>query len=453
MGGVGTFRGVMPRRPHRRARLLPPTLVLLALVVSAAVAAPSARANGTLTVTTVDQATSAALSGIDMQITPWNENPAYVPPSYGTTDGSGTATLSLPAGKYILRVEDPNHIYATQWWNQRTYWDKADPIVVADNQTASCQVGMPIGGHVAGTVTDAQGAPLAGMSVDVDPADPYVLDGGGETTTDASGHYDVGGLPTGAYVVECQDFITFKYLYQFYPDQRSYVTATPFDVVAGETTAGPTVQMKQAATISGSLTTHLGVVPHDVMCGVDRRNADGTWDHEYAGADCNNNETYDIGQLAPGHYRLWFQWEVEPNPTNLPQYYKDTYWPDQAVQFDLAEGEHLTGMDAVIWGDNGPPVPEAPDAAVVERGAVAGLRYAVKDTGRHGPTADVTIKIKTLAGKTVKVIRLPRRSVNHWHLCRYTCVLPKGKYRFCVFAIDSGGNRQKRIASNRLIVR
>ena len=311
---------------------------------------------------------------------------------------------------------------------------------------------MPLGGHVSGTVTDTAGKPLAGIIVDVDPASAYVLDAGGETTTDSNGHYDVGALDTGAYVVEARDLSQGEtYLYQFYPDQRSFWTAAPFDVTAGQTTAGPTITMKVAATISGTLTTHTGVVPHDVMCAVDRRNDDGTWTHEYGGACCNNNETYTVDQLPPGRYRLFFRWDS--GVPNLPQYYKDTYWTDQAVQFDLAEGQQLTGMDAVIWGDTVPPTLQTPVAAAAKQDAVAGLRYRVKDNGRHGPTAGVTIKIKTLTGKTVRVIRLAGRSVNQWHTYRYTCDLPKGKYRFCVWAVDSGGNRQKRIASNRLTVK
>jgi hypothetical protein len=65
----------------------------------------------------------------------------------------------------------------------------------------------------------------------------------------------------------------------------------------------------------------------------------------------------------------------------------------------------------------------------------------------------VTIEIKNRAGKVVKAIRIARSAVNRRHICCYACGLPKGRYRFCVFAIDSGGNRQVRIGGNRLTVR
>ena len=65
----------------------------------------------------------------------------------------------------------------------------------------------------------------------------------------------------------------------------------------------------------------------------------------------------------------------------------------------------------------------------------------------------MTIRIKSRAGKTLRTVWLPRRSVNRWHVCRYASGLPRGTYRFCVYAVDCGGNHQKRIGSNRLIVR
>ena len=449
--GAGKLFGCR-RRLRGHVPLLVSASVLLVIVVLAALAAPAAHANGTLVVTAVDQLSSAPLAGIHFEIYPWNADPADLLPVLGATGDSGSTTVSLPAGAYAMYAYDPLKLHAPQWWERKTWWNTAGAITVTDGQQQSVDLSMPLGGHVSGTVTDTAGKPLAGMIVDVDPAPAYVLDAGGETTTDSNGHYDVGALDTGAYVVEARDISQGEtYLYQFYPDQRSFWTATPFDVTAGQTTAGPTIKMKVAATISGTLTTHTGVVPHDVMCAVDRRNDDDTWTHEYGGACCNNNETYTVDQLPPGHYRLFFRWDS--GVPNLPQYYKDTYWADQAVQFDLREGQQLIGMDAVIWGDTVAPTLQTPVAAAAKQDTAAGLRYRVKDTGRHGPTADVTIKIKTLAGKTVKVIRLAGRSVNQWHTYRYTCGLPKGKYRFCVWAVDSGGNRQKRIASNRLTVK
>jgi hypothetical protein len=433
-------------------------VALAAATVAAGIAAPPARADGTLAISTLDSGTQAPVTTCCVTVVRWATSPEnrIVVGSPLCDPDSQTYSLSLPAGQYTFEVQDNSGTYLPQWWGDGGGYDEngAQPVTVTDGQTSTCTVEMALAGHLTGTVTDTAGDPITGVYIIVRGGD-YL----GQTHTDASGNYDVGGLGTGSYTVEAQDQSanglspSGRYLYQFYPDQRSEVGATPFSVVAGQTSPGPTVVMKLEATISGSLTTHAGVVPHDVMCAVDRQNDDGTWTDNYVGSDCNNDCTYTIGQLPPGHYRLWFRWDFSSDPRNLPQYYDGTYWPDQAVQFDLTEGEHLTGMDAVIWGDDHGPVTLAPLAATVMQGATAHLHYEVSQSGRHGPDAAVTIEIKNRAGKVVKAIRIARSAVNRRHICCYACALPKGRYRFCIFAIDSGGNRQVRIGSNRLTVR
>lgn len=456
----GTLR---PRRPRRVAPLLVAALVLAAAAVVAGTAASVARANGTIVADVVDQSTGLPVSGIVLEVSPWSVQPGYYEATAtGTTGDSGSLSMSVPAGTYKISAAEERyvpplawpHLYWWQWWDRKTQWSKSDKVVVTDGEQTTVPIEMVVGGHLAGTVTDTSGAPLPGMRVSVLSADPSSFEAGGFATTDESGAYDVAGLATGSYTVSVNDDDPpYTYLFQYFPDQPTDKTATRFSVVAGETAAGPDIVMKRAGRISGKLTTHAGVVPHDVMCGVDRQNADGTWALFYTGSDCNNDCTYDVLNVPPGHYRLWFRWEFSSNPRNLPQYYKDTYWPDQAAQFDMTEGEHLTGMDAVIWGDTDAPVTRAPVAVGASQGTVAGLRYEVSDAGRHGPMAAVKIEIKNRAGKIVKLIRIAHAAVNRLHTCRYTCGLPKGRYRFCVFAIDSGGNRQKRIASNVLTIR
>ena len=158
-----------------------------------------------------------------------------------------------------------------------------------------------------------------------------------------------------------------------------------------------------------------------------------------------NRETIPVGR-----YRLCFYWSEHPQNR---QYYPGTFRASEAKIFDIAEGQKLTGIDAVIWGDTEAPTTQAPTPDTVASGGTTSLTYGVVDKGSHGPRADVTIKIKTLAGKTVKVVRLDKRRVNTLHHCHFTCGLLKGRYRFCIFAVDSGGNHQKRIASNILTVK
>lgn len=426
----------------------------LMFVAFGTMVAGAARANGTLVVRTVDAQSSVPVQSILLSITSSSENEPEAAYQSDYTDSEGCSSFSLPAGSYRINAIDwrlPSR-YARQYWNQKTYWTMADPATVADGQTTTYELRMVAGAHIRGRVVNAAGEPLAGMMVYICAADPYTLsEWYPEATTDSAGCYDIGGLQSGEYVVEVCDMSDY-YLYQFYPDQLTVRAGSRFFVGAGETIAAPDVVMKLAAKVTGAITTRLGVIPRNVMCAAERLQ-DGKW-VEIRADCCNNDCTYAINQLPPGRYRFCFYGRFTAVSR---QYYQDNFkstsWPSEAKVFDIGEGQQLSGINMIIWGDTEAPVTQAPEGEAVRRGGRAVLPYRVADGGRHGPTADVTIKVKTLTGKIVKVIRLPDRPVNQLRRCYYRCGLPRGRYRFCVFAIDSGGNRQRRIASNLLTVR
>jgi photosystem II stability/assembly factor-like uncharacterized protein len=93
----------------------------------------------------------------------------------------------------------------------------------------------------------------------------------------------------------------------------------------------------------------------------------------------------------------------------------------------------------------------APAPATVSHGAAALLRYRVTDT--QSATATVTIKIADGYGRTVATLSLGRRATAVQHVARYVCRLPRGVYRFSVYARDEAGNAQTRVGSNILTVK
>ena len=103
--------------------------------------------------------------------------------------------------------------------------------------------------------------------------------------------------------------------------------------------------------------------------------------------------------------------------------------------------------------DTRPPTPTAPAAAVAQRLGTAVLKYDIHDSGPNAGKANVTIKIKNLHGKTVKIAKLRNREVNQLLRYRFRCRLAKGTYRFCVYARDAAGNLQSRVAHNKLVVK
>jgi trimeric autotransporter adhesin len=105
--------------------------------------------------------------------------------------------------------------------------------------------------------------------------------------------------------------------------------------------------------------------------------------------------------------------------------------------------------------DTRKPTPKAPWIASARRGRTATLKYRVNDVLPNGGTATVTIKVKTLGGTLKKTLRCGVKAVNTTFSVHFT--VPRtwkaGTYRFYVYATDTAGNAQVKVASNKLIVR
>lgn len=113
------------------------------------------------------------------------------------------------------------------------------------------------------------------------------------------------------------------------------------------------------------------------------------------------------------------------------------------------EGNVEEARGCTVKIDAGRPVTSA-RAALVRRGARVTLRYRVADLT---PRANVRIVVKTLRGALRKTLRLGWRGTNALRGATWRCTLPRGHYRFFVYATDQAGNRQKQLGSARLTVR
>lgn len=153
--------------------------------------------------------------------------------------------------------------------------------------------------------------------------------------------------------------------------------------------------------------------------------------------------------LAAGTYLLQLRNAAR---THAWCYWDQAFTRSSAREIVLGYGEAVS-IHEVVWNDDDPPVTDAPDEESAARGATARITYRVRDRRPGGPTADVIIKVRTRGGKLVKTVVLPRRKVNRWLSGGVTCDLPRGTYVFTVYAVDRGGNRQRRAAHNILRVR
>jgi hypothetical protein len=99
------------------------------------------------------------------------------------------------------------------------------------------------------------------------------------------------------------------------------------------------------------------------------------------------------------------------------------------------------------------PTPVAKWAGSAIRGARTALRFYIGDPRPGSPTATVTVRIVDSHDKLAKKIVLAAVKVDTYQNYIFTCWLPRGTYRFLVYATDAAGNRQTHVAANRLVVR
>jgi C1A family cysteine protease len=119
---------------------------------------------------------------------------------------------------------------------------------------------------------------------------------------------------------------------------------------------------------------------------------------------------------------------------------------------DMA-GNPETDNSATVKIDTHHPTTKALVAASGTYRGYATLKYEVLDAAPNGGTATVTIKVKTLAGKVVKTYLLGKKTVNATLSLRMLCALPRGTYRYYVYARDDAGNAQSRAGYNKLVVK
>ena len=120
------------------------------------------------------------------------------------------------------------------------------------------------------------------------------------------------------------------------------------------------------------------------------------------------------------------------------------YFHVRAVDANAVGGPTAT---RVVRIDTQRPATLAPSAASVHRGGIALLTYGVNDPSPCAGWCTVHINVVDSHGAVVH-----RHTSGHVHngmlyQTAFTCDLPKGLYRFHVYATDAAGNKQANVAS------
>lgn len=253
------------------------------------------------------------------------------------TDEAGTYTIpDLAADSYVVTFMPDGTDLKREFW-ENTFDDaQATPVVIGGGAAVSgIDASLAVGGGIQGVVTrEDDGTPLENVGVQaLDERNEIV----GSTTTDATGAYDLGGLPAGAYRLRFGSPDP-ALLSEFWENAYRWDAATRVTIVEGETVAGMDAALTTAGYITGTVTN--GANGEPLFATVLAYDAEERFDLELHTTD--GDGAYRIGVPA-GTYKVLFM------STGLAvEWWNDAPVWDSAVEITVAAGEEVDGIDAVL---------------------------------------------------------------------------------------------------------
>jgi hypothetical protein len=342
----------------------------------------------------------APVPGMDIDVFDMQDRRMEVDAS---SDALGNYTIgSLPGGLYKIRA-DPT---ATQglvpvYFSNALFRAEANPVAVTNVATTSdISFVLDHGGFLAGQFTRTNGAPAAGIDVDVFDATGREMEV--HTRSLENGGFLIGPLPSGSYTYRADPDAT-QYL------ARTYYSGTVFSesaqvvsVSAPLTNAGLNLTLGPAGAISGFVydeTTNAPLAEIDldafyVPSGV---RVDGD-------AKSGHNGAFVFGPLPPGAYTL----RADPEPLQFRQreYWAETAAPSQATAIAV-NGEAITSN--VVF-------------SLSPAGAIAGYVF---DASTNVPLADIDLDVYDAASGS----RVPGSATTGTNGAYLLGPLPPGGYR------------------------
>jgi protocatechuate 3,4-dioxygenase beta subunit len=240
---------------------------------------------------------------------------------FGLSNFSDTASTSrdghyvlqnITPGEYQVSFDCEDGQYANQWFNHQPDSTTASYLAVNAGVTTTLNQKLSPAGRIAGTVTNKAGHPIANVCISVANASNGQIitpvNGGAMTYR---GHYVVGQLTPGRYLVQFVDCGSGVFGSQWYHKKYSVSSAARVTVRAGRTTSGINAVLTIGGTISGTVR------------GPSGKPANGTCVQAYDNASQSFGSTwtskagyYKLEGLSNGRYSVSFS-ECDPQAPNL----------------------------------------------------------------------------------------------------------------------------------------
>ncbi|MGB0384201.1 MAG: carboxypeptidase regulatory-like domain-containing protein [Ardenticatenaceae bacterium] len=266
---------------------------------------------------------------------------------YAVTDSTGKYDVpGLMSGTYRVAFLDWQGRYLPEYYDNAADLESATDVpVTAEQTTEGINASLSEGGHITGSITNADGNPVPDIAVEVyqyhETEQVWLSIHYGHT--DGSGRYDVGGLQSGTYRVGFFDWQS-RYVSEFYNDAPDLQSATDIEVTEAQTTSGIDAQLGEGGHITGTVRAPDGSALPSVSIEVHRLDSNGQW--VWAGwGETNFDGHYDVSGLNTGTYRIgFFDWASG----YLPEYYNDALDLESATDISVTQGETTEGIDVQL---------------------------------------------------------------------------------------------------------
>jgi hypothetical protein len=263
-----------------------------------------------------------------------------------TTGAGGEYEIEIPlAGKYRVKFEGGDD-YVDRWFADAPSEPEAEVLSISSHLTEGVDAELPPAGQVGGTVVDAASkAGIESVSVCATSEDSVIALGC--ATTDAAGHYLLGGLPPDTYTVSFNPGFgptSQDYLNEFYDDSPGLGEAMSVEVTAGAASTAIDAELEKGALITGTVTDESDQpIEGATVCTEVAKPRPNFGPCATTGA----GGSYTIHGLRSGEYRVRFF----PNPFSgnlLPQYYDDQPSRKLAGTITATAPATVTGINATL---------------------------------------------------------------------------------------------------------
>jgi hypothetical protein len=326
--------------------------VVLATAAAAVVlvvlgAGPAAAA--TIFGTVSDETTHAGIAGVEVCPTP--QPYTFEVECIQTDSGGHYSFAALQSAQYMLffSAATNNLPYVSEFYDNKPTNESADLVTLGSDEARQLDVELAQGGSVSGTLTDEDGgAPVANMAACTLSSGNF-FDRCAES--DAGGHYQINGLPSGEYSIEFTSLNAANYQRELYKDAENWAQATRVTVTAPGTTPGIDAELAKGAQILGHVSqAGTGLpLPDAFVCAEQQKPS------EFERCDSTDTDgNYTLMGLPAGTYFVAFEPLVIPTGPAAAQWWQGVPNFEEATPIEIVPPETLTGIDGEvdrpIWG-------------------------------------------------------------------------------------------------------